>query len=82
MGWMLRLLILALVVRLIWMFASAVVAGVRESPRGSVKSRVALVRDPVCGTYVRPSPDLSVRAGDATHYFCSRECQRSFARTA
>lgn len=80
MTWMLRLLFLLLIVRLIWKFFAGLIAGASR-PRAT-KRAGALVRDPVCGTYVEPSRALSTRAGGATHYFCSKECQRSFARTA
>ena len=82
MGWMLRLLFAVLIIRLIWKFVAGVVAGAHEPrPRGA-KPGGPLVRDPVCGTYVQPSRALSVRSGGATHYFCSKECMRSFATTA
>lgn len=79
---LLRLLLAALIVRLIWKFVAGAVAGAAEPrPRGA-KRGVALVRDPVCGTYVEPSRAIRTRAGGMTHYFCSRECQRSFVKTA
>ena len=82
MTWMLRLLFAVLIIRLIWKFVAGLVSGVHEQrPRGK-RSGVALVRDPVCGTYVEPSRAFSTRAGGSTHYFCSKECQRSFVRTA
>jgi YHS domain-containing protein len=81
LGW-LRLLFAILIIRLIWKFVANVVSGARQPRPGGAKPRVALVRDPVCGTYVEPSRALSTRAGGATHYFCSKECQRSFVKTA
>jgi YHS domain-containing protein len=82
MGWILRLLFAVLIIRLIWKFFVGVVTGVRDPRPRTAKPGVALVRDPVCGVYVEPSRALSARRGQATHYFCSKECRRSFAKTA
>ena len=81
LGW-LRLLFAVLVIRLIWKFVAGLVSGARQPRPGGAKPRVALVRDPVCGTYVEPSRAFSTRAGGATHFFCSKECQRSYRTTA
>lgn len=81
MAWMLRLLFAVLIIRLVWKFVAGIASGVREPrPRGT-RAAGALVRDPVCGTYIEPSRAFSTREGRTTHYFCSRECQRSFAKT-
>ena len=82
MGWMLRLLLAMLVIRLIWKVVAGVVSGANDPRPRSAKPGGALVRDPVCGTYVEPSRALSARADGTTHYFCSKECQRSFVETA
>ncbi len=82
MGWMLRLLFAVLIIRLIWKFVAGAVSGAGEPRRRTARPEVALVRDPVCGTYVEPSRALSIRAGGATHYFCSEECRQSFVKTA
>ena len=79
---MLRLLLVVLIVRLIWKFVAGMVSGVREPGPSRAKAGLPLVRDPVCGTYVERSRALSIRAGGATHYFCSQECRRSFVKTA
>ena len=79
---MLRLLFVVLIIRMIWKFVAGMVSGVREQRPGGAKAGLPLVRDPVCGTYVERSRALSVRAGGATHYFCSQECRRSFVKTA
>ena len=81
MAWMLRLLFAILIIRLIWKFVAGLVAGVREPQSRSAKAGGALVRDPVCGTYVEASRAFSTRTGRTTHYFCSRKCRQSFAKT-
>lgn len=83
MGWMLlRLLFAALIARLIWKVVGGALSGGPDARARGAKSGVALVRDPVCGTYVEPSRAIRIRAGGTTHYFCSKECQRSFVKTA
>ncbi|MYH28073.1 MAG: YHS domain-containing protein [Acidobacteria bacterium] len=84
MGWwiLLRLLFAALIIRLIWKFVAGAVSGAAGPRPRRTKRGVALVRDPVCGTYVEPSRAIRIRAGGMTHYFCSQECRRSFVKTA
>ena len=79
LGWLLRLLLAVLVIRLMWHFVAGVFAGARPKP---AERSVALVRDPVCGTYIEPARALSSRAGSTTHYFCSERCQQAFLETA
>jgi YHS domain-containing protein len=78
-----RFLLIAILLLLIaWAFWK-VVDGVIEAfgglPNSRGKSPVKLVRDPVCGTWVSPRESLGLRAGDATHYFCSDTCRAKFA---
>ena len=79
---MLRLLFAMLIIRLVWNFLARVMSGAGDPRPHSAKSGVALVRDPVCGTYVEPSRALSAHVGGTTQYFCSQECRRSFVKTA
>ena len=55
----------------------------RGAPRGGPPAvrYDELVKDPVCNTYV--SRSRAVKRADATgsHYFCSPECARRFARS-
>ena len=37
-----------------------------------------MVKDPICGVYVDVGSNISVRDGDAVHYFCSYECRDVF----
>jgi YHS domain-containing protein len=50
-----------------------------SSGRGRVDA-VALVRDPICGTYVVPGRALAARDGALVRYFCSERCRDEFAR--
>lgn len=80
-SWILRLLLVALVVRVIVSAVSGLLRpkGASE-PMGDRGKRTALVRDPVCGTYVEPSHAVSTRAGSTVHYFCSESCRQAFGR--
>ena len=82
LAWMLRLLFAVLILRLVWKFVGGLITGVRGPRPRSAPKGVALVRDPVCGTYLEPSRALSARSDGTTHYFCSERCQRSFLKTA
>jgi YHS domain-containing protein len=76
MGWVIRLLILLLVVRLLWRLVAGVIQGMAPDPKR--KTPVGLVRDPVCGTFVVPSRALMRARGSTVHYFCSEECLNKF----
>ena len=82
LGWLIRLLLAVLVIRVAWHFVSGFVTGMRGPARRSAEDSVALVKDPVCGTYIRRVDALSARAGARTHYFCSERCQQAFSKTA
>ena len=56
-------------------------AGGKDKPGRTPARAVKLQRDPVCGTYVTPSPALSLASGDSTVYFCSETCRDEYARS-
>ena len=39
-----------------------------------------MIKDPVCGTYVRKDGDIRVRQGEAVHFFCSYECRDKYIK--
>jgi YHS domain-containing protein len=48
---------------------------------GGVPSRgVAMVRDPVCGTFVLPERALSLSVGRELVYFCSARCRDDYRK--
>ena len=73
------------VARAFWRLVDGIVEGMR-GPRGAgqVPSRgVAMVRDPVCGTFVLPDQALTISDGRARVFFCSSACRDQYrARTA
>ena len=86
-GWVLRLLLFLIVVRLVWRFLAGVIDGLtppgaHSGSRGSgqKKPSVPLVRDPVCGKYVVRERALALDAGKETQYFCSEHCRDEYAR--
>ncbi len=86
LGWIIRLLLLALVLRAVSSFVSGLRKGVfgpRQVPQpGRPRKSMSLVRDPVCGTYVEPSRALSSSTRGTVHYFCSEDCRRTFSQHA
>ena len=75
------------VARAFWRFVDGIAAGVRGRPprgKGQVPSRgVAMVRDPVCGTFVLPDHALTIVEGRSRVFFCSDACRDTYqARTA
>jgi YHS domain-containing protein len=74
------------VARAFWRLVDGVLDGVRGKPRGKsqVPSRgVAMVRDPVCGTFVLPDRARMISDGRTQVFFCSDACRDQYlARTA
>ncbi len=86
LGWILRLILLLIVIRLLWRFIAGIIQGMSGTParapgatRGGDRA-VPLVRDPVCGTYVVKAKALTSHAGGETHYFCSEDCREQWLR--
>jgi YHS domain-containing protein len=85
-AWVIRVLLLALILRAVVSFIRGFAFGVgpraaETGDTGACKS-VALVKDPVCGTYVEPSHAVSTRTGTNVYYFCSEACRRTFSQSA
>jgi YHS domain-containing protein len=76
-GWILKIILFLIVVRILWRFVRAVLegAGMVSAPE---KPSVKLVRDPVCGVFVVPSQALTARSGAVTSYFCSEKCRKAW----
>ena len=87
LGWVIRVLVVALILRAVVSFVRGLASGVKGSRSaatgdpGPLRS-VPLVKDPVCGTYVEPSHAVSTRTGSTVHYFCSETCRRTFRQSA
>lgn len=80
-GWLVRLLIAVLIIRLLWSFFHGIFSGATEPRRktsGKADKSLPLARDPVCGTYVQQSRALEARSGGQVYYFCSEKCRRTF----
>ncbi len=81
---MLRFLLLSVlatvVIRAVWRLLIGIAEGASTKPRRTrpPERGVAMVRDPVCGTFVVPSPALVLRQGNQELYFCSEECRRRY----
>jgi YHS domain-containing protein len=74
-------LLFLLIARSFWKFIGSIIEGA-SSPQGGPQKApdrgVALVRDPVCGTFVVPSAALALTHRDQVIYFCSEACRRAF----
>ena len=80
-------IVLAIVVaRAFWRLVDGVLDGLSGRPRGSSRvptRRVAMVRDPVCGTFVLPDRARVITDGRTQVFFCSDACRDQYlARTA
>ena len=77
-GWILRIILLLIVVRLLWKFIRGVLEGAGLFHTAS-KGSVGLVRDPICGMFVVPSKALTAGQGAETRYFCSEQCRSQWS---
>jgi len=71
------------VARAFWRLVDGVVAGISGKPpgRSQVPSRgVAMVRDPVCGTFLLPDHALTISDGRSRVYFCSARCRDQYQK--
>ena len=78
-GFILKILLAIIVIRLVWRFVRGVLEGAGYMPKHQ-RSSVGLVRDPVCGVFVVPSQALTLGAGTQTRYFCSEKCRAEWKR--
>ncbi len=80
LGWILRALLIVLFIRALWRLLAGVVQGLTAAPprRAGGDRPVALVRDPVCGTFVVPSRAVTLGRGEETRYFCSERCRDAY----
>jgi YHS domain-containing protein len=80
-----RVLLIAIlffvIARTFWRVVDGIIEGASGTPRGrTIKPAMKLVRDPVCGTFVAPKPELSITRRGETQYFCSEKCRDAFSR--
>jgi YHS domain-containing protein len=73
------LVLASLVVRGLLRLLRGIAEGLQGPPTPTLPKAVALVRDPVCGTFVAPGTALSSGVGGQTKYFCSENCRRAYA---
>ncbi|HET7694927.1 MAG TPA: hypothetical protein VFK57_04405 [Vicinamibacterales bacterium] len=75
-GWILKLVLLILVIRALMRLVRGIVDGIRGA--ASAPQAVALVRDPICGTFVAPTNAPSFGSGSEMRFFCSDQCRRAY----
>jgi YHS domain-containing protein len=73
-------LLAVFVARAFWRFVDGIVEGSRGSSSLPPQRGVAMVRDPVCGTFVVPGRAITIADGRATVSFCSEACRDKYRR--
>ena len=76
MGWILRIILILIVLRILWRMIMGPMRRARTRP--GKPGAVALVRDPVCGTYLLPDRAIKTGSGDSALYFCSDTCRAKY----
>jgi YHS domain-containing protein len=72
------LLLVYFVARAIWRLAYGIAEGLNAPRDPKSPSAVALVRDPVCGTYVVPDRAVAITDGRRQVFFCSAVCRDKY----
>ena len=75
-GLILKLVLLIVVLRALLRLFRGIVQGL--SGAAATPQAVALVRDPVCGTFVLPESAVTLVEGRARLYFCSDDCREKY----
>jgi YHS domain-containing protein len=86
MGWLLRLLLFLLLIVVVLQALARIAGGFMDGLRGRPSGRrsrvpakgAAMVRDPICGTFVVQSRALTAVRGRNTAWFCSEDCRRQW----
>jgi YHS domain-containing protein len=86
MGWLIRLLLILLLIVVVLQALGRLLQGFfegvtgrppgRRGRRGVPATGAAMVRDPVCGTFVVQSRALTAARRGETAWFCSEQCRR------
>ena len=77
----LKFALLAVIVYILYRFFINDKRKLQEKEQKEKEERIKsqeMVQDPVCGTYVDKNTAITVRNGDAVHYFCSYECRQKY----
>jgi hypothetical protein len=83
LNWLIRLVIVAFVLRLVLRLFGAGKSQVGTGPRQKRVERAggALVQDPQCGTYIPMARALTVGRGADAKHFCSTACRDQYLST-
>ena len=76
----LLLILFIFIARAFWRVVDGIIEGITGTPRTPARPArgVAMVRDPVCGTFVLPDRALSVTVGRRQLFFCSPACRDTY----
>jgi YHS domain-containing protein len=75
-GLILKLVLAILVLRALMRLFKGMVDGLRGT--STAPRSVALVRDPICGTFVLPERSISVADARGRVFFCSEACRDKY----
>jgi YHS domain-containing protein len=76
---LIRFILVSLILRSVLRLVRGIAEGMRPPAQPKATRPVALVRDPVCGTYVVPTTSVSTGSGAQMKFFCSENCRRAYA---
>lgn len=73
----LLLILFIFIARAFWRVVDGIIEGISGRPRTPSRPArgVAMVRDPVCGTFVLPDRAIAVTVGRQQLFFCSTACR-------
>jgi hypothetical protein len=81
----LLLVLFTVLARIFWRSVDAFIEAASGRPRSDRAPRhgAAMVRDPICGTFVLPDRAVTLVDGRSRRFFCSEACRDKYrARTA
>ncbi|HWF85642.1 MAG TPA: hypothetical protein VG222_12375 [Vicinamibacterales bacterium] len=76
----LLLILFIFIARAFWRVVDGIIEGITGRPRMPARPTraIAMVRDPVCGTFVLPERAISITVGRRQLFFCSTTCRDKY----
>ena len=77
---LLEFVFVLLAARAFWKLVGGILQGITGAPPAAAPPAhgVAMVRDPVCGTFVLPDRAVAMSSGRERLYFCSAACRDAY----
>ncbi|CCO24573.1 TRASH domain-containing protein [Maridesulfovibrio hydrothermalis] len=80
---MLKFVIIAIAGFVMWKLFSGDLKKKQEGAGKKQEKKIKageMIKDPICGTYVKKDSDIRVRNGDKVECFCSYECRDKYIK--